>query len=155
MTPDMSDLRFREAGAVDLPALTALLAQLREPGTEGPTPGQAALLLARIQGSEHHRVYVADTSAGVVGAYALLIVDSLAHPARPAAVVEDVVVDATLRGRGIGRRMIADALARARARGCYKLALSSNAQRGEAHRFYEALGFERHGLSFAVFLDET
>jgi hypothetical protein len=35
-----------------------------------------------------------------------------------------------------------------------KLALSSNVRRVYAHRFYETLGFERHGLSFAVFLDE-
>ena len=48
---------------------------------------------------------------------------------------------------------MANALVRARTRGCYKLALSSNARRADAHRFYEALGFERHGLSFAVFLD--
>lgn len=155
MASGPSDLWFREAIAADLPVLTALLAQLREPGTVVPAPDQAAPLLARIQGSEHHRVYVADTSAGVVGTYALLFMTSLAHPGRPAAVVEDVAVDAAQRGRGIGRRMMADALARARAHGCYKLALSSNARRTQAHRFYEALGFERHGLSFALFLDET
>jgi len=145
-------ITFRAAAAADLPALMALLAQLREPGTEAPTPAEASALLARIQGSTHHRVYVAETAGGVVGTYALLIMDSLAHPGRSAAVVEDVVVDMSCRGQGIGRRLMQDALARAAARGCYKLALSSNLRREAAHRFYERLGFERHGYSFAVFL---
>jgi GNAT superfamily N-acetyltransferase len=34
--------------------------------------------------------------------------------------------------------------------GCYKLALSSNVRREDAHRFYERLGFVQHGLSFSV-----
>jgi len=35
-------------------------------------------------------------------------------------------------------------------KGCYKLALSSNLNREEAHRFYERLGFKKHGYSFSV-----
>jgi GNAT superfamily N-acetyltransferase len=34
--------------------------------------------------------------------------------------------------------------------GCYKLALSSNKIRIDAHRFYENLGFKQHGISFSV-----
>lgn len=151
--PAPGTITIREARATDLPALQALFAQLREPDTVAPSTHEAAALLARVQGSAHHRLYVADSAHGVVGVYALLIMDSLAHPARPAAVVEDVVVDSRRRGEGIGRRLMEDALRRAAARGCYKLALSSNRQRGPAHRFYEALGFERHGYSFAVFLE--
>ena len=55
-------------------------------------------------------------------------------------------------GRGIGRAMMEHALSEARQAGCYKLALSSHLMRRDAHRFYESLGFERHGYSFAVFL---
>lgn len=150
--PAPGTITIREARASDLPALQALLAQLREPGTVAPGADEAVALFARVQSSAHHRIYVAESAHRVVGAYALLVMDSLAHPERPAAVVEDVVVDAGRRGQGIGRRLMEDALRRAAARGCYKLALSSNRQRGAAHRFYEALGFERHGYSFAVYL---
>ena len=38
----------------------------------------------------------------------------------------------------------------ARQQGCYKLTLSSNLARGDAHAFYRSLGFEQHGLSFQV-----
>jgi ribosomal protein S18 acetylase RimI-like enzyme len=146
---------IREAGEADLPRLSQLLAQLGEPATRAPTREQAAALFARMQRSPNHRVYVAESSGGVVGAYALLVMDSLAHPDRPAAVVEDVVVDGEFRRHGIGRAMMQHALAQARSHGCFKLALSSNSRRGDAHRFYESLGFERHGLSFAVFLDSA
>jgi GNAT superfamily N-acetyltransferase len=45
---------------------------------------------------------------------------------------------------------MAHAIEQARAAGCYKLALSSNAKRQAAHAFYESLGFQRHGLSFVI-----
>jgi GNAT superfamily N-acetyltransferase len=66
--------------------------------------------------------------------------------------VEDVAVAPERQGQGIGRAMMEHALAECRKAGCYKLALSSNVKREGAHRFYESLGFERHGYSFAVFL---
>lgn len=34
-----------------------------------------------------------------------------------------------------------------------KLTLSAASQRGNAHKFYESLGFERHGYSFRISLD--
>ena len=36
------------------------------------------------------------------------------------------------------------------AAGCYKMALSSNLKREAAHRFYDSLGFGRHGYSFLI-----
>jgi hypothetical protein len=48
--------------------------------------------------------------------------------------------------------MTAHALEECRKAGCYKPALSSNVKREGAYRFYESLGFERHGYSYAVFL---
>ncbi len=76
--------------------------------------------------------------------------DKLAHNGKPSGLVEDVVVDETLRGLGIGREMMRFAMEYCRARGCYKLALSSNLKRVEAHGFYETLGFRRHGFSYVV-----
>jgi len=45
------------------------------------------------------------------------------------------------------------AMTQARAVGCYKLTLSSNLRRTEAHAFYDALGFERHVYSFLIPLE--
>jgi GNAT superfamily N-acetyltransferase len=78
--------------------------------------------------------------------------DNLAHGCQPSGVVEDVAVHPARQGQGIGRQMMYFAMQRCRDAGCYKLALSSNLKREEAHRFYESLGFERHGYSFQVLL---
>ena len=86
----------------------------------------------------------------MVGSYALLVMHNLAHRGTPSAVVEDVVVDQRCRSQGVGRQMMDHAMAQAREAGCYKLALSSNLKRTRAHAFYESLGFQRHGISFAI-----
>ena len=75
---------------------------------------------------------------------------NLAHRGAPSAIAEDVVVDSACQGQGIGRQMMAHALQLAKEAGCYKLALSSNRKRKDAHAFYESLGFQQHGLSFVM-----
>jgi GNAT superfamily N-acetyltransferase len=78
--------------------------------------------------------------------------DKLGKRGTPAGVVEDVAVEPSRQGQGIGRAMMAHAIEECRKAGCYKLALSSNGKRKDAHRFYESLGFERHGYSFVTAL---
>jgi GNAT superfamily N-acetyltransferase len=75
---------------------------------------------------------------------------NLAHQGTPSAIVEDVVVLEARQSQGVGRAMMAHAMAEARAAGCYKLMLSSNQKREGAHAFYASLGFQRHGFSFLI-----
>jgi GNAT superfamily N-acetyltransferase len=55
--------------------------------------------------------------------------------------VDDLVVDAPWRSRGIGKALIDWLEDRARALGCAVLALDSGVQRSDAHRFYFREGF--------------
>jgi ribosomal protein S18 acetylase RimI-like enzyme len=55
--------------------------------------------------------------------------------------IEDVVVDPTCRGRGIGGALIEAALELARAQGARTVDLTSRAGREEANRLYRRLGF--------------
>jgi len=145
------DLEIRKATESDLPAVLRLYAQ---PGMDSGrvlTVGAAAKILRRMATYPDYAVYVASADNGsVVGTFALLVMDNLAHMGAPSAVVEDICVEERLRGQGIGRAMMHFAMEFARQRGCYKLALSSNAARERAHAFYRSLGFEQHGLSFHV-----
>jgi GNAT superfamily N-acetyltransferase len=93
---------------------------------------------------------VARIGAEVVGTFALLIMHNLGHRGAPSAIVEDVAVAPEWQNRGVGRVMMEFAMWRSREARCYKLALSSNRKRVKAHRFYEALGFQRHGYSYVV-----
>lgn len=49
---------------------------------------------------------------------------------------------------------MAHAIDIARGKGCYKLVLSSNRKRRAALAVYESLGFEKHGYSYRLWLDD-
>jgi ribosomal protein S18 acetylase RimI-like enzyme len=55
--------------------------------------------------------------------------------------IEDVVVDASARGRGIGAALNQEAIRRARAAGASAVDLTSRPSRVEANRLYRRLGF--------------
>jgi ribosomal protein S18 acetylase RimI-like enzyme len=57
--------------------------------------------------------------------------------------VEDVVVDQSLRGRGIARQLLETMTAMAGAQGLRTLDLTSRPSRESALRLYESVGFER------------
>jgi len=143
-------IRIREAGASDLGAVLALYAQPDLDDGRVLAIEDARQVFARFSLYPDYHLFVAVLDEEVVGTFALLIMDNLAHQGTPSGVVEDVVVSATHRGRGIGRLMMDFARARCTERGCYKMALSSNLKRERAHQFYDNLGFERHGYSFRI-----
>ncbi|HEY4722675.1 MAG TPA: GNAT family N-acetyltransferase [Anaerolineae bacterium] len=145
-------LKIREAVEADLPSILALYSEVGD--AQVLPPDRATATFERMKMYPDYHVYVATIDGTIVGTFALLIVDNLAHLGAPSGVVEDVVVSAERRGQGIGKQMMQFAMGRCRERGCYKMALSSNITREAAHRFYESLGFERHGYSFCVWLTE-
>ena len=147
MTPHLD---IRKATVADLPAVLALYAQPGLDDGEALPIEQAQAMLAEFARYPNYHLFVACEGAEVVGTYALLVMHNLAHGGAPSAIAEDVVVTHQRRSQGIGRRLMAHAMAEAARAGCYKLALSSNGKRHAAHAFYEGLGFERHGLSFVI-----
>ena len=61
-----------------------------------------------------------------------------------------MVVDEAARGKAYGEALIERAIAMAKEAGCYKVSLTSNKRRTEAHRFYERLGFQRTHEAFRI-----
>jgi len=147
-------VEIRPARREDLAAILALYADLETDGQVLDLPA-AESIFARMQQYPNYTVYVAVAEGQIVGSFELLIMDNLAHVGAPSGIVEDVVVHPAWRGQGIGKQMMAFALQQCRQAGCYKLALSSNRKREAAHRFYEALGFEKHGYSFVACLERS
>ena len=141
-------IHFRAATADDLPAVLELYAQPDFDNGEVLSVSEAERLLERFSTYPDYTLYVAEQSGDIVGSFALLIMDNIGHRGAPSGIVEDVVVAPHWHGRGVGRAMMDFAQARCRDKRCYKLALSSNAKREQAHAFYESLGFARHGYSF-------
>ena len=79
--------------------------------------------------------------AGRIRAMATLhLLPNMTYSGRPYALVENVVTAAAQRGRGLGRAVMEEVIARARAARAYKVMLLTGAARG-AGGFYAALGF--------------
>lgn len=143
-------LTIRIAGAADVASLLSLY-KLLEVVPEPAVPLERALACFRdLKSNPHHRLYVAELDASIVGTFSLIFVPGLSHSARDSGVIEDVVVADELQGIGIGKQMMRFAMAVCMERHCYKLVLSSHIRRERAHGFYEGLGFRKHGYSYLL-----
>jgi GNAT superfamily N-acetyltransferase len=69
-------------------------------------------------------------------------------------IIDAVAVLPHYQGQGIGTALMHHALAKCREYECYKITLSSNQARYQAHAFYEKLGLQRHGHSFVLPLNQ-
>ena len=144
----MPSIEIREAEDDDLRGVLKVLAESGIDGGQSFTLDEAREHFARIRRWPNWRLLVAVIDGEIAGSYTLLIMDKLGKRGTPAGVVEDVAVLPSRQGQGIGRAMMEHARVECRRAGCYKLALSSNLKRTDAHRFYDSLGFQRHGFSF-------
>lgn len=144
------DLAIRPAALADVAQLLALYKLLDiEPEPEMALE-QAGARFRDLASRTGHRIYVAEVDGQVVGTFALILVGGLSHGARDSGIVEDVCVAPEMQGAGIGQRMMRFAMELCASGGCYKLVLSSHVNRANAHRFYESLGFRKHGFSFLI-----
>jgi ribosomal protein S18 acetylase RimI-like enzyme len=80
-----------------------------------------------------------DERSDIVGILALII---YRVPTGIRARIEDVVVDESMRGKGIGEGLVCYALNMARDAGADGVALTSNPKREAANRLYQRLGFK-------------
>ena len=143
------NIKIRKAKEMDMPAIIALHSEIDISNEESISVQNATIIFSRILTYPNYHIYVALIRGEIVGTFALLIMDNLAHNGAPSGIVEDVAVKRELHGKGIGKQM-EYSIIRCREAGCYKMTLSSNSIRKRAHRFYESLGFKKHGYSFLV-----
>jgi len=142
------ELTIRKAERTDLPDILRLYAQVDD-GISMRLE-DAEKIFHRFRTYPNYNLFVAVTDGKVTGSFELLIMDNLAHFGDPSGIIEDVVVDEAHRSRGVGKKMMEFAMEECRKYKCYKLMLSSHLDRKRAHRFYERLGFEKHGYSYLV-----
>ena len=118
-----------------LAAFATLIPQLSK---SSPPPSQAEL--AEMIGAAATDVLVAtDVPSGAVLGLLTLVVFRI--PTGVRAWIEDVVVDASARGRGVGEALNQHALDLARVKGAKTVDLTSRPSREAANRLYQRIGF--------------
>lgn len=103
-----------------------------------PTFGELDALVR----SEASRLLVArdpDENGSIVGILCLTV---YRVPTGLRSMIEDVIVDETMRRRGIGEALMSHAIELAREAGAEGVSLTSNPQREAANKLYQSMGFE-------------
>jgi GNAT superfamily N-acetyltransferase len=132
---------IRDALPADAPGVAELLTEL---GYPLDTAGAAERLARGIEA-----VFVAAEGTRILGLLAVWSQLPIAR-ARPVARVTAMVVRSQARRRGVGKLLMERALEWAQAAGCEGVELTSgiHADREDAHRFYESLGFQKTSYRF-------
>ena len=133
---------IRLANVTDADAISGLFTQLGHPA--GPEAVAARLERFAQTGEE---ALVSELGGEVVGVTALSVMPTLHRPTSVGR-MSVLVVSEAVRGRGVGRALVAAAEARLAERGCALVEVTSNQRRVEAHAFYEGLGYERTSYRF-------
>jgi GNAT superfamily N-acetyltransferase len=146
-------VRVRAAERGDLDELLALLSQLHEDEPPHLATAELAACYESILATPGRTILVAvrdgdGEGEGLLGTLDISVSENLTHGGRPWADLEKVVVDRDHRRAGVGAALLDAAMALAREADCYKVQLLSRGERGDAHTFYEAQGFEGSARGF-------
>ncbi len=148
---------IRRAVEADLPVVVRLLA-LEDEGVKRsdeasePLDPRYADGLAAMTADPRNSFLVAEIRGRVVGAFQFTVIQQLSHRGGRVGQIESVIVDPSVRSRGVGEAMMRWAIDEARRRGCFRVQLTTNKVRRRAHRFYERLGFvpSHEGMKLAL-----
>lgn len=131
---------IREARSSDPAAIVRLYGQLHP---EDPLleDGSNAAVLEQILGSLGLHLFALERDGVVVATTYLNVIPNLTRSASPYAVIENVVVEESLRGAGLGKQIMDATLRAAWEAGCYKAMLMTGSRNPATHGFYRACGF--------------
>ncbi|GFE51349.1 N-acetyltransferase [Roseobacter cerasinus] len=133
---------FRPATRDDVADVVALLQDDALGATrEGLDLADYQLAFDRMCAEAGNHLLVGVLAGRIIATYQISFISGLSLRAARRAQIESVRVARDLRGHGIGRLMIEDAVARAKAAGCSLIQLTMNKSRTDSARFYQALGF--------------
>lgn len=149
-------LAFRPANREDVLVIVSMLADdplgAQRERFEEPLPPSYYAAFDAIDTDPNNELIVATLSNTVVGVLQLTFIPYLTYQGGWRALIEGVRVSKEHRSQGIGRQLFNWAIARAKARNCHMIQLTTDKTRSEALRFYEDLGFvaTHHGMKLKL-----
>jgi GNAT superfamily N-acetyltransferase len=147
----MSDWKIRRATDADSERIFELYGALESAYHAEDGSGKNNQKLWReVAGDPRQYILLAELDGKVAATATVIVVPNLGHHGKPWAVINNVVTDAACRGLGIGKALIAECGKIAKEKDCYKIVLSSNLVRKEAHEFYRRLGWTQSHIGFSL-----
>jgi GNAT superfamily N-acetyltransferase len=131
---------FREARSGDFEGVIHLYRQL-QPEDPVLKDGSDAAAFEQILGSPGLHLFVLELDGVVAATTYLNVIPNVTRSASPYAVIENVVVEKSLRGAGLGKQIMECTLRAAWEAGCYKAMLMTGSGNPATHAFYRACGF--------------
>jgi GNAT superfamily N-acetyltransferase len=108
--------------------------------------------MAEILAGDHSTVLVGELDGEVVATAQVTWQRRMMYGAGLVCQLESVRVSSRVRGRGLGVQLVTWVVDDARRRGCARVELTSNAERVDARRFYERLGFKASHVGMKLYL---
>ena len=134
-------LLIREAEAGDFDRLMELYAQLN-PDDPPLEHGEDRAVFDEILSTNNLHLFVLEDDGGTVQSTCYLnVIPNISRHASPYGIIENVVTEEALRGRGIGKEIMRHTLDFSWEAGCYKVMLQTGSRRESTHNFYKACGF--------------
>jgi ribosomal protein S18 acetylase RimI-like enzyme len=130
-------ITISEATSVDA-ALVEAFAELIPQLSRSSPPPDAATLQAIVDSEASTLLIATNTDGAILGSMTLAM---FRIPTGLRAWIEDVVVDESARGQGVGRALNVEALKIAEKAGCRTVDLTSRPSREAANRLYQRIGF--------------
>ena len=140
-------IQIRDASSEDVPMLCALLGILfRQEADFAPdSEKQSRALHTILRNPTVGRLYCAEVKGAVVGMVSILFSVSTAEGG-PVAWMEDLIVHPEHQSQGLGQKLTKRAIEGARAAGCTRITLLTDATNSSAISFYEQNGFVRSAM---------
>jgi ribosomal protein S18 acetylase RimI-like enzyme len=137
-----TDVTIHIASEADLEALVHLAVAFRDHvGQATPSTAEFRASIALLLREASTEFFLARTPTGVAVGYIQCRYRYSAWRLALEAELEDVFVVREVRRRGVGKRLVAFAIAHAMAKGCRSLGLSTNERNTAAVTLYQRLGF--------------
>ena len=131
---------LREARSGDFEGVVRLYRQL-QPGDPVRQDGSERVAFEQILDSPGLHLFVLELNGVVVATTYLNVIPNVTRSASPYAVIENVVVEESLRRAGLCKQIMDGTLLAAWEAGCYKAMLMTGASNPVTHSFYRSCGF--------------
>ncbi|TXL57864.1 GNAT family N-acetyltransferase [Cerasibacillus terrae] len=139
------EITLRKATEQDLDRIVEMLADdvlgSKRECYQHPLPSSYTEAFKAITSDPNNELIVACYANEVIGVQQITFTPYITHQGGWRATIEGVRTSSSVRGKGVGTKLIEWAIQRAKARGCHLIQLTTDKKRDDALRFYEHLGF--------------